>query len=286
MPSRSRGPSEPPEPKRFTLQEIETGIRKLQRRIDEVQALDPKAIKYDDARVDEATRNIHGDLIDIFGRGSTEYLRHGNHSVGWPSMVLGKHAAELQRDFAENLPQTVSMLEGLIRRLQEKREDLGAAAPGPPVHAVPLSRRVFVVHGHDEAVKQAVARTLEKLGLKPIILHELADRGRTVIEKLEAETDVAFAVVLMTADDFGGPKSAPRDSCRARARQNVLVELGLFLGKLGRAHVSVLFEPGVEMPSDYSGVLYTELDAGGAWQFKLAKEINAAGIPVNLNKLL
>jgi predicted nucleotide-binding protein len=112
------------------------------------------------------------------------------------------------------------------------------------------------------------------------------EAARSSRSEQETDADVAYAVVLMTGDDLGGPKTALPDSYQPRARQNVLVELGLFLGKLGRSHVSVLFEPGVEMPSDYSGVLYTPIDPAGAWQFKLAKEIYAAGIEVDLNKLL
>jgi len=126
MPTR-RPPDPDPEPKRFTLEDIERGIRKLRRRIDEVKALDPTKLRYDDARVEEATRNIHADIVDIFGRGrnSPEYMAHGAHSVGYPegrvSMVSDDYHQEV---FGRGLPQTISMLEGLIRRLEEKREDL------------------------------------------------------------------------------------------------------------------------------------------------------------------
>jgi len=245
----------------------------------------PEKLSPDDAAVDAATRNIKADIAEIFSKESQEYATHGNHSVGYPEGYGGRTDREYQYFFEKGHPKTISMLEGLIQRPEEKRKDL-ASAPTPLVHATTLSRRVFVVHGHDEGVKQAVARIMEKLELEPIILHELPDKGRTIIEKLEEETNVAFAVVLMTADDLGGPKTMSPDSYSPRARQNVLVELGLFLGKLGRSHVSVLFQPGIEMPSDYAGVLYTPLDPGGAWHFKLAKEINAAGISINLNKLL
>jgi predicted nucleotide-binding protein len=180
----------------------------------------------------------------------------------------------------------IPRLESLIRLVDEKTVRTPIRGQMTAVGA-PSSRRVFVVHGHDEAVKQAVARTLERLGLEPIILHELPDKGRTIIEKLEASTaDVGYAVVLITPDDMGGPRSAPPESYRQRARQNVLVELGVFLGKLGRSRVTVVYHPDVEMPSDY-GVLFKKWDgADGAWGFELAKEINAAGIPVDLNRLL
>jgi predicted nucleotide-binding protein len=147
------------------------------------------------------------------------------------------------------------------------------------------SRRVFVVHGHDDGVKETVARFLGKLELEPIVLHEQPSRGRTIIEKFEDHSDVAFAVVLFTPDDIGYPVGAASQS-KPRARQNVVLELGFFLGALGRARVCVLYNSGVELPSDYSGVLYQELDAPGAWRFHLAREIKASGIAVDLNNAI
>lgn len=149
--------------------------------------------------------------------------------------------------------------------------------------AEPSSRRVFVVHGHDDGTKEAVARFLGKLDLEPVILHEQPNRGRTVIEKFEDYADVAFAVVLFTPDDIGHAAGKEADA-KPRARQNVVLELGFFMAALGRAHVCVLYKGGVEIPSDYSGVLYEELDGKGMWRFRLAAEIKAAGIEVDLNK--
>jgi predicted nucleotide-binding protein len=187
----------------------------------------------------------------------------------------------------EQIRRALPRLESLIGMVEEKTVDAAKPAALASAHKVATSRRVFVVHGHDDAVKQNVARTLERLGLEPIILHEWPDKGRTIIEKLEAHTDVGYAVVLMTPDDRGGPKDQPPDSYRFRARQNVLVELGVFLGKLGRSNVVVIYHPEVEMPSDYDGVLFKKWDGpDGGWRFELAKEINAAGIPVDLNRLL
>src|SRR5712692_566382 len=121
---RSQGPP-PIQSKEFTLEEIEQGIRKLKRRIDDVEGLDPKTVRYDDPRVDAATRDIEADIGDIFGRNSPEYRAHGAHSVGYSSSTMGKPDYAYQQDFIENLPHTVLMLESLIKRLEEKREDLG-----------------------------------------------------------------------------------------------------------------------------------------------------------------
>src|SRR5947209_7826788 len=125
MPTR-RKPDPEPVSKRLTLEDIEIGIKKLRRRIDEVKPLDPTKIRHDDARVDAATRNIKADIADIFGKGSQEYLTHGAHSVGYPEGYGGLDDHRYQHFFAVGLPKTVAMLEGLVTRLEEKREDLGA----------------------------------------------------------------------------------------------------------------------------------------------------------------
>lgn len=105
------------------------------------------------------------------------------------------------------------------------------------------SNKVFVVHGHAEDMKQAAARILSTLGLDPIILHEQANQGKTIIEKFEAHAEVGFAVVLLSGDDMAYPASVERKKAkpRPRARQNVILELGYFLGKLGRNKVFILY---------------------------------------------
>lgn len=147
------------------------------------------------------------------------------------------------------------------------------------------SRRVFVVHGHDHGTKEMIGRYLSRLDLEPIILHEQANQGRTVMEKFHAHAAVDYAIVLFTPDDVGYSSGDPA-SARPRARQNAVLELGFFLGTLGRERVCVLYRGDVEIPSDYSGVLYVELDAPGAWRQTVAREMKAAGIEIDLNRAL
>jgi predicted nucleotide-binding protein len=144
---------------------------------------------------------------------------------------------------------------------------------------------VFLVHGHDHVLLQQVARFVEKLDIKPIVLFEEAGKGKTIIEKLESSSDVAFALVLLTPDDLGRAVKEKGD-LHPRARQNVVLELGYFLGKLGRENVAVLYDESVELPSDYRGVEYVKIDADGAWKFKLAKELKAGGLTVDMNKAI
>lgn len=143
--------------------------------------------------------------------------------------------------------------------------------------------KVFIVHGHEDGPREAVARFLEKMGLQPIILHEQASRGMTIPEKLIAHSDVGFAVVLLTADDFGRAKASQEDN--PRARQNVILELGYFVGRLGRDKVCALKKGGIEMPSDYVGTVYINWDDANAWKYELAKELRAAGYEVDLNRI-
>jgi len=149
------------------------------------------------------------------------------------------------------------------------------------------TREVFVVHGHDGEAKESVSRFLGKLGLHPIILHEQANQGRTLIEKFETSSrNVAFAVVLLTPDDVGGPASLAESGLHPRARQNVILELGYFMGRLGRTRVCALYKGGIELPSDFQGVVYQELDPAGAWKAKLAQELVQAKITINLEGLI
>ena len=150
------------------------------------------------------------------------------------------------------------------------------------------SRSVFIVHGHDEEMKQAVARTLEKLDFDPVVLHEQPDQGRTIIEKFSDYADVGFAVILLSPDDMAYPRGCSPKDARPRARQNVVLELGYFIGKLGRKNVVALYreEEKFEWPSDYSGVLHKPYDESGQWQFALVTELKAAKYVVDANKLV
>lgn len=145
------------------------------------------------------------------------------------------------------------------------------------------SRRVFIVHGRNHEAKEAAARLLERLHLEPVILHEQPNKGRTLIEKFEQHSAVGFALVLLTPDDVGGSADKPGE-LQNRARQNVVLELGYFIGKLGRHRVCALYAEGVERPSDIEGLVYISY-SDGDWRLKVAKEIKAAGIELDFNLL-
>jgi hypothetical protein len=153
----------------------------------------------------------------------------------------------------------------------------------PAARTRPPPRKIFIVHGHDEGSKYAVTRYVERLGFEAIILHEQASQGRTVIEKIEAHSEVGFAIVLLTADDFGGAKGEdPKD----RARQNVILELGFFVGKLTRSRVCALKRGEIDVPSDFGGVVYVPFDDGGGWREALGRELEAAGFDIDWNQVM
>lgn len=173
----------------------------------------------------------------------------------------------------------------LVNTMLEEQELFGSKNNKKINSIAKDSNKVFIVHGHDETAKINVARFVEKLGLKAIILHEQASKGKTIIEKFEEQAlSSSFSIILLTPDDIGYAKGE-KDHETYRARQNVIFELGYFCGALGRKNVSVLYKDGVEIPNDYMGVVYTRLDESEGWKLNLAKEMKQAGLEIDMNKV-
>ena len=144
-----------------------------------------------------------------------------------------------------------------------------------------LNKNVFVVYGHDTVSTDALDLILRRMGLSPIILANLPAAGDTIIEKLERYIvktgDVGYACVLLTPDDLGHVKS-DASKVQPRARQNVILELGMVLATLGRRRVAILLQEDVEKPSDIHGLLYLPFKTGVAEiKPQLFKELKAAG---------
>ncbi|MDB5307226.1 MAG: hypothetical protein JWO38_1428 [Gemmataceae bacterium] len=151
-----------------------------------------------------------------------------------------------------------------------------------------VGEKVFVVHGHDDTMRLAVTRTLEQLGLEAVVLSEKPSQGRTIIEKFEHHSDVSYAVVLLSPDDMAFRKGGDvkKDEPTWRARQNVIFELGYFVGRLGRSNVMALKQGNVEVPSDYHGVVYHDYDGpNGRWKYELVSELQAQGYDVTADSL-
>ena len=178
-------------------------------------------------------------------------------------------------------------------RLKSMADEVDKFWPGEPTAAhrktesggrtagTAATPKIFLIHGHDEAAKSEVARFLVRLDLEPVILDEQASEGKTIIEKVETHADVGYAVALLTADDVGSRQGDV--AVQPRARQNVIFELGFFIGHLGRGSVCALTKGEPEIPSDYSGVVYVSMESG-EWKMALIKELKAAGLDVDANK--
>lgn len=205
-------------------------------------------------------------------------------------LVVTLLAGNSQRDELKELKVNVQNKINNLKQLVAKVELIKSEVPEKVFSQVAVTsdnfenNNVFIVHGHSNEVKINVARTLEKLGLNPIILHEQANSGKTIIEKFEEHSNVGFAIVLLTADDLG--KANKDENLKARARQNVILELGYFIGKLGRNRVSPLYTKDVELPSDLYGLLYVEIDSSEHWKISLSKELKAAGYDIDVNKII
>jgi predicted nucleotide-binding protein len=142
-------------------------------------------------------------------------------------------------------------------------------------------RKVFIVHGRNNAAKQEVSRFIERQGIETIILHEQANAGMTIIEKIEHySNDADFALVLYTACDHGRGVHETRFPPKNRARQNVMFEHGYLMAKLGRENVCALVQGDIEVPNDISGVVYVALDPAGGWKLEVLKELKACGYVV------
>lgn len=265
---------------------MKQGIQRVQRRIAEVEAFNATSVlRRWDPRVQTLQTAIEGTLAAVFGHGTLDYERYKDAaSLDDGPVTLSPYgdASPFQAYLTEGKEKSRALLKQAVRDLEERIEySEPTAQPNPtnePERQKPYSRKVFIVHGRDDGPREAVARFLERLGFQPIILHEQASRNMTVIEKVEKHSEVGFAVVLLTPDDEGNLKGEPP---QPRARQNVMLELGYFIGKLGRERVCAIQAGELEIPSDWRGVVVERYDASSGWKLKLAKELEAAGYEID-----
>ena len=178
------------------------------------------------------------------------------------------------------------LVEECTKMINEVQKQIGNAVDRPQIRRADLcsNNEVFIVHGHDDAVRLRVEDFLNKIGLKPIVLFREPDEGNTIIEKFEKHSNVGFAIVLYTYCDDG--KSKTVNNYQKRARQNVVFEHGYMIAKLGRNRVCALRSGDIEIPSDYQGVLFKSMGSDDGWHLDLAKELKAAGYNIDLNKLI
>ncbi len=215
-------------------------------------------------------------LRNIFGVDST-HLKEFT-TVSYSPIVLsiyGDNTQAFASAYHAGMSSALSLMRAYADEVLEYWDDDNAASIAP--HAIVSQlRTIFIIHGRDTNFAESVARFIEKRGLKAVILHEQPNMGRTVIEKFEAHAaPCEFAIALFTPDDEGRLK-VDGESIRPRARQNVLLETGYFVGALSRSRVAIIHSKDVELPSDFGGLLYIPIDN---WRDKLSQELDSISSP-------
>ncbi|MBN8877473.1 MAG: nucleotide-binding protein [Sphingobacteriales bacterium] len=221
-----------------------------------------------------------------FNNPQSEYKR-GYDEEGYSFMGrLGRYTSEVD-DYKDLIQRRVNNLERLLKvtDLLKSEAVIGIGNIREAKSRDVTKTEVFIVHGHDETAKVKAARFIEKLGFKPIILHEQASSGKTIIEKIEEYSNVGFGIVLYTPCDIGG-KNAEKPNLKLRARQNVVFEHGYLIGKIGRSNVCALVKGEIETPNDISGVVYVPMDDSDAWHLLIARELKKSGYDVDMNKVI
>jgi predicted nucleotide-binding protein len=292
---RPAGSTQPP--LHLPIEQLRLGRDRLEKTLEAIESFNPALVgKRDDPEVHALERRIDDTLERLFGAGTSRYqgFRRAAELDSGPRYVTvpgrPKTPVNFNQHLAEGKQRALLLMREAFRAVEEDIADAEKIVAGLTVRdglysdkIVVPNQKIFIVHGHDEGARETVARFLSGAGFTPIILHEQANQGRTVIEKIVEHGDVGFAVVLLTPDDTGAAKG---QADRARARQNVLLELGYFIGRLGRERVCALKKGELELPSDFGGVVYEAMDAGNGWKLALGRELKAAGYDFSFDKAL
>lgn len=206
-----------------------------------------------------------------------------NISFAPPGVIIGNS----DHVYVQYFHQGIKEFKGIIENMQFEYDLLQSKSSQENEQNKLNLTDIFIVHGHDEEMLMAVENLIMKINLKPIILREKSDKGRTLIEKFEDHSDVSFAIVLLSPDDkcISDSTADEKEKVVPRPRQNVILEFGFFMGKLGRSHIIALKKDirDFELPSDISGVIYKKYNSG--WKNEIAKELKEFGFDIDLNKL-
>ena len=199
---------------------------------------------------------------------------------------FGKKISDLFRDIDDKIHRLDSILERLVLIPLNNQHAVSETEQVSPKSSSAKSKKVFVVHGHDDKAKTNLEIFLHEIGLEPVVLHRQADVGLTVIEKFEKHSDVGYAFILLTPDEVAYLKSeeSKDDDDRTkefRARPNVIFEFGYFVGKLGRSKVCCLYTGDVALPSDVSGMIYKKFtNSIEEVAYSVIKDLKASGYEI------
>ena len=245
---------------------------------------------YDSPEFKEWRRNTQIAIKKTFGNESDQ-VREFNNTGSSPirlstrRMPVTAIVEQIKNKYLNYLASQAAVLKSMINEIEEywPEENQTAATSEVRKNGQISTNEIFIVHGRDEGAKNAVARFIERLDLVPVILSEIPGDGRTIIEKFEEHAQVGFAVVLLTPDDVGALQDG-KNNRKPQARQNVIFELGFFIGRLDRRRVRALVRGEVEIPSDYAGIEYIPLDDSDGWKLRLIQELKSVGFKVDANR--
>lgn len=224
-------------------------------------------------------------LKQSFNEPNNEYRKQYEEIGSWSGIFLNTRSTPAQdlKDFIDKFNYKVENLKNLVRKIELLKSSKIHIQNEKTIDLNVEKSEVFIVHGHDDLAKTETARFIEQLGFKPIILHEQANAGKTIIEKIESYSNVGFGIVLYTPCDIGAEKGHETDF-NYRARQNVVFEHGFLIGKIGRENVAAIVKGDIETPNDISGVVYILMEKD--WKLELAKELRNSGYHVDMNKVI
>ncbi len=165
-----------------------------------------------------------------------------------------------------------------------------AQAPQAPMASAPsgMPRRIIVVSGTDETMKQTFTGALRKLGLAAVVMNEEPSQGKKIVDHFADYKDVGFALVLLSPDVYVYPKGEEATKRQRTPRQDVLLMFGFLLGKLGKDKVLAFYResPNFAFPIEFEGVKFTALDDRDSWKLSLIRELTGCGYTVDAERLL
>jgi len=257
------------------------GRELIKRQLDQIDKL--IKLQHDDPEIRKWDNTTEQVIIKTFGK-PHDNLSHYSSALHGGSMLLTGET-NWQAEHVENMNKVKKLLEGFVEQLDIFNEPNKQLDKDISTNNKPISRKVFIVHGHDKQAISELTVILSNLGLKPIVLHEQASEGMTLIEKLEKYSNVGYAFIILTPDDLGTKKDIKdiKTNLKPRARQNVVFEFGLFVGKLGRNKVCCLYKGNVKLPSDLDGLVYIPFNLSiNEKQIDIIRELKAAGYKVKV----
>jgi len=222
-------------------------------------------------------------LQKVFGENSTEavtfgsivfyytYLTYDFLNDGWKEHIFNHKDV-----FEKGLRNAIFYLKNYESEILDDvdlRDRVGGAGVGGQKGSSKKSntKNILIVHGHNDSVKDKVASFISKLGIEPIILNEQINRGQTLLEKFEEYSDISVAIIIFTNEDMGNNND--ESEYEKKARQNMIFEVGYFLGELGDRNMIVIAEQGVILPSVLEGYDYFKMDSEEKWKKDIAEKL-------------